>query len=416
MTLTTVPQGRATRRIMIAVEASLPHTVATAVNAIWEEVHGYAENSHPQLRAAVTTHIEGIFGVLITCLQENRAPLRTDFSITHDQAFDRVRQGVSLSDFLQAFRIAQVVLWHAVLDAAGNDTQAREAALSMADQVMHVIEVGSTVAAERYLEAQQHQLADLARLRRDLLEDLLAGREVLPGPKSSMLRAAGLEPGKSVMLVAAVPVDTCERSAMLDAGAGIRRALARGTQGLVVPRQDEIIGLVPVDSRGPAQVLDALAGVNADLAEVVRLAIGVSTVHQRFEDIPEAYAEAVLARDRMGNRSGVLALASLSAFDQLILRADATTSRLIRPELREFVEDDLARGRSLAMTLIAYAANDLNAKAAADDLHIHANTAYYRLQRIADRTGCDVRSFSDVLDLLIAIRVLTPDEKWPRQL
>ncbi len=402
------PHVRATQRIMIAVEAALPHTVATAVTAIWEQVPGYSENSHSRLRSAVTTHIEGIFGVLVTSLHEHRVPLRADFSVTHDEAFDRVRQGVSLADFLQAFRIAQVVLWHAVLDAAGNDADAREAALSMADQVMHVIEVGSTVAAERYLEAQQHELADLARLRRDLLEDLLAGRAVAPGPKSTMLRAAGLEPGKGVMLVTAVPVDTSERSAMLDAVAGIRRAFARGMPGLVVPRQDEIVALVPVDSRGPGWALDALAGVNADLAKVVRSAIGVSTVHQRLEDIPEAYAEAILARDRMGTRSGVLALASLSAFDQLILRADATTTRLIRPELRGFVEDDLARGRPLADTLIAYAANDLNAKAAAEALHVHANTAYYRLQRIADRTGCDVRSFSDVLDLLIAIRVLTP--------
>ncbi|MGW0700080.1 helix-turn-helix domain-containing protein [Streptomyces sp. NPDC002867] len=31
---------------------------------------------------------------------------------------------------------------------------------------------------------------------------------------------------------------------------------------------------------------------------------------------------------------------------------------------------------------------------AAHRLHLHVNTAYYRLERIAERTGCDLRRFS----------------------
>ena len=46
----------------------------------------------------------------------------------------------------------------------------------MVGQVMRTIEVGSTAAAEAYLEAQQYRVADRARLARDLLEDLLDGR------------------------------------------------------------------------------------------------------------------------------------------------------------------------------------------------------------------------------------------------
>jgi DNA-binding PucR family transcriptional regulator len=36
---------------------------------------------------------------------------------------------------------------------------------------------------------------------------------------------------------------------------------------------------------------------------------------------------------------------------------------------------------------------------------VHPNTARYRLGKIEERTGCDLRCFADVLDVLIALRV-----------
>ena len=55
--------------------------------------------------------------------------------------------------------------------------------------------------------------------------------------------------------------------------------------------------------------------------------------------------------------------------------------------------------------LRAYVACDLNARRAAEQLHIHVNTAHYRLGRIAERTGCDLRHVSDLIELLIAARL-----------
>jgi len=70
------------------------------------------------------------------------------------------------------------------------------------------------------------------------------------------------------------------------------------------------------------------------------------------------------------------------------------------------VADDAAAGGALIATLLEYAASDLNAKVAASRLHMHVNTAYYRLERIAERTGCDLRRLGDVVELVIAIRLL----------
>jgi sugar diacid utilization regulator len=73
--------------------------------------------------------------------------------------------------------------------------------------------------------------------------------------------------------------------------------------------------------------------------------------------------------------------------------------------------EDREHGGHLIATLLASADADLNAKAAAEALLIHPNTAHYRLARIAEKTGSDLRRLPDVIDLLIAIRLTSPDER-----
>jgi sugar diacid utilization regulator len=104
---------------------------------------------------------------------------------------------------------------------------------------------------------------------------------------------------------------------------------------------------------------------------------------------------------------GVRSLPDTPAFEYLMLRQDDVARRLIDPEIARFVREDREHGGALTRTLEAYAAADLNAKAASEELLIHVNTAHHRLGRIEERTGRDLRRLSDVIELLIAIR-LTP--------
>ena len=109
--------------------------------------------------------------------------------------------------------------------------------------------------------------------------------------------------------------------------------------------------------------------------------------HAGVHELPEAYAEARAALDGIGAAGVVVALPLLTSFDYLVLRDDETARRLVRPQVARFVAEDAAAGGTLIATLSAYAACDLNAKTAAKQLHVHVNTAYYRLERIAERTG-----------------------------
>jgi len=406
----------AVAQLAAGVEIALPDLVPAAVEAIWQQVPAYAASHDDQLRADVGVHVAAVFRVFLDGLAGRREAGRADFAITREQATRRVMQGISLADFLQAFRIGQLTLWQGIMTAAGDDPAARDGALSVVAQLMQVIELGSTVAGEAYVQAQQHALAEGDRVRRDLLEDLLARQDTCGGPGQAVLRAAGLSPGRRLLVASAAPAG--EQAGGDEAGppglpelpdvaAALRGSFGGHGLGLTVVRHDEIVGIAPVAGGRAEPAVASLTRVCAGLArQGMRLAVGVSTVHAGLPEIPEAYAEARAARDGLGAGAGVLALPLLTSFDYLVLRDDETARRLIRPEVRRFVAEDAAAGGALIATLAAYAACDLNARTAARQLHLHVNTAYYRLDRIAERTGCDLRRFADVMELLIAVRLL----------
>jgi len=401
------PAGPAVTAIAATVRASLEDLVAAAVRDIWDQVPAYSGSGDERLREDVAQHVRAIFEVFLAGLTGGRPSRRSEFTMTREQATRRVEQGITLADFLQAFRIGQLRLWHGVLAAAGDDPGARDAALALVAQIMGVIEVGSTVAAEAYVEAQQHAVAESDRLRRDLLEDLLARRASFDGPKRALLRTSGLGPDTRILVTSAVLAgDESDEHALRDAALAVGRT-GGGGRALVVVRQEEIVVVTPVLQDGGAAAVAGLRRICAGLRQRrIALAAGVSTVRTGLPEVADAYAEARIARDGLGSAPGVLALSLLTSLDYLVLREDETARRLIRPEVRRFVEEDAAAGGGLIATLVEFAASDLNAVAAAERLHLHVNTAYYRLDRIAERTGCDLRRLADVMELLIALRLL----------
>lgn len=401
-------------RIADRVRATLPATVSRSVSRTFREVAAYPASPDDGLAQDLTAHTQTVFDAVLNSLAEGRRATRDDFPITASQARRRLRQGVALPDFLTGFRIGQETLWEAIVAASEPEPETRDAALHIAIQVMNVIEVGSSVGAEAYLEAQQLDLAEWDRLRRDLMEDLLAGRELAPGPKAELAEVTDLEPGSRVMVVAAVPTTPLRTDQSLrEALSTVRSMLGIGRRGIAVTRQDHIVGVTPVASDGA----DVVAGLTKAQRSLVRhgvhLAVGVSTVHEGLAGIPAGHLEAEAALASLAGAPGVQALSRLTPLDYLVLIDDPTAIRLVPDAVRSFVEEDLAGGGSQIETVRAYADSDLNAKAAAERLHVHVNTAYHRLERIAERTGYDLRSFGDLQELLVAIRLLTTPRPGP---
>ena len=266
---------------------------------------------------------------------------------------------------------------------------------------MRYVDFVTTQAARAYVEFQQYEVAEADRERRDLVEQLLAGTVPADGAQ-----AYGIGRDAPLLVVVAVPVDgSADADGPQVASAAIARAVAGETKPLVVVRQSETVAVPALSERDGAAVLcRRLEDAHEHLRqEGIVLAVGVGTVANGVAELPRAYAEARAALVGVGAGGGVVALPCLSAFQYLTRRPDETVRRLIDPRLSAFLAEDGARGGVLADTIRALADADLSLRVAAQRLHIHPNTAHYRLKRIEQRTGRNPRRIADLIELLAAI-------------
>jgi hypothetical protein len=387
-----------------ALEQRLEELSDEATNRIFTEIPAYRDFDE-QLRRDVRAHVFSHLRASVATLDSGREVTREDLLFIRPHAARRARR-VSVTDFVRAFYVGERVLWDAAL-ALAHDDDSRRAALAFASHLPRYFEVATTHAAEVYLEAQEQLAATGERIRRDLLEDLLAGRELEPGPRLDAAAAVGLRDGGSFLVISATPCEPVSDEELLRGGA---IALARTAGGpafpLAVVRRNEIVVVLPAPDGLETALAPRLEEAQRRLASAgLSLTVALSTAVDGLAQIPEAYREARTLRTAFGLMPGVNSLAEMSAFEYLTLRPDATARRLIPPAIHEFVASDAREGAPLIATLRAYVECDLNARRAADRLHVHVNTAHYRLGRIAERTGCDLRRVSDLIELLIAARL-----------
>ncbi len=368
------------------------------------EIPAYAQLSSPGFDADLRHAIGAHHDALVAYLRSGRRLEPADLEYVRRSAAERARIGLPLADYLRSLRLGQRRLWEELMAIAG-----RRSAAFLADatrNVMEFMDYAAVLAAEAYLEEQQTLLAEADRVRRDLLEELLLGREPAPGPGRTMARSAGLHrAARCVLILAVINNFEVEERRLRHAATVLERAVAERVRPLVVVRQHEIV-IVRAVTKEPVRLTQPLQKARRALgADDIDISIGVSTVHSSTSTLPAAYGEAVSAVDLSGARGGLLVLADLRAFDYFMMRADETAGRLVPSLVHQFAEEDSDSAGIYSETLRAYVGADLNAKTAADRLGIHANTMHYRLGRISEGTGCDLRNLDDIVDLMVAIQL-----------
>jgi len=386
-------------------DARLEDLADAATQLILAEIPAYRDAT-PVLRDDVRTHVLSHLRISLRTFSEARPVTREELLFVRGHAARRVGH-IPIAEFVNAFYVGERVLWDAAL-ASAHDDDSRRAALVFASHLPRYFEVATTHAAEVYIEAEEQLAATGERVRRDLLEDLVAGMPVAAGPRLDAARAAGLEPGTPCLVISAVATPAADDESLLRSAA---TALARAVGGVLVPLTVVRHGKIDLVARAPSGGTDDVQHRLEQAQRRLRdgglsLAIGVSTVVSGLDQIADAYREAELARASLHSAPGVVALTAMSAFDYLTLRRDATASRLIPGPIRQFVIDDARHGGVLIATLREYVACDLNARRAAERLHIHVNTVHYRLGKITERTGCDLHRFADLVEILIAARFI----------
>lgn len=267
------------------------------------------------------------------------------------------------------------------------------------EEDLAALEYGSTILAMEL--ARQRSVADTEiRIRRDLVEDLLAGTDAASAPSRGEAFGRDLSVPHRVVVF-----ETGGRLADEDSFFNaVRRACREmGLGHLLVSRGGNV---VLIADRDPAWAdLHALAVRDLGGASC-RIGVGGRTTG--VEDFPRSHREALLA---LRLQRDIARSAGVTVFDELgIYRLLATSEdsseieRYVAEWVGPLIEYDAQRHADLVDTLHQYLESGGHYDSAALALSIHRSTLKYRLQRIRQVTERDLSDPEVSFNLKLACR------------
>ncbi|WP_243713428.1 GAF domain-containing protein [Actinomadura sp. 6K520] len=238
------------------------------------------------------------------------------------------------------------------------------------------------------------------RVRGELLDDLLSGRQV--GAEALTARARRVNVDLSaphVVLCAKYGAQEYRQRAAFWAA-----SYAAVERGLAASRAEEIVLLLPGDRPGEtarriAKELGASLGGPATIgaAGPVRGPADVAAAHREAQRC----AGALESLGRLGDGADATEL----GFVGLLLGDDRDVSGFLTRAIGPVLDYDERRGTALVRTLEAYFGTGGSLSRTAGLLHIHVNTVSQRLERIARLLGEDWHTPERALELQLALRL-----------
>jgi DNA-binding PucR family transcriptional regulator len=382
--------------------ADAPAVALRMADAARAEVAEYAAVRDAGFGAEVLAHAEEHVHAFVECTRRGRPLSGAELDFVRERGARRARELLSLDALLEAYLIGQRTIWEAIAEAAGDSPEGLRVARELTAVTFEYTHAINVALAAAYVRERQALTSDSERGRRDLLDRLLAGGGA-DGAEMRRAEALGLRPDAQHVVVVAPGPDDGDHLRF------VQQALALDDRGasFVVARNDEVTAILPVFvRRGPLEVRAALDLAAGRLSRTygVTLQAGVSSVCHALADVGRGYGEAKRAL-RHAPDAGAVAIEEIGLLDYLIEQADDSARRLVPPAAHALMAEDRRQGGVLTATLQAYADCDLNVARAAALLVVHPNTVHYRLGRVEGVTGRDPRRLSDLLELLLAIRL-----------
>ena len=383
------------RRKQIALR--LVHVMRTEIPE-YAGLMGPSGSASPEFQREVLDHALAHVDAFIRCARSGEAPRDSELDFVRRRAETRARELLPLDALTQAYLIGQRVWWETLVEMAGEDPDDLRALADLTTSTFRYTQAITAAVAETYTQIRQGVSADRDRSRRDLLDSLLASGEDLSADLLRRASQLGLDPSGEHVVAVAVPSEPAPLRLLAETIAwhsGMEPASV-----FVVPRHDEVIALL---TGAPGDVRAAIERGAAHLlrAHGVKMLAGIGTRSPGLGSVAVGYREAHQALRHAAPGAAVVALNEVTLFDHLTATADPSARHLVAEEVRRLADEP-----ALVETLRAYAAADLNVAEAARRLVVHANTVHYRLGRVQQISGRDPRRFSDLVEVLAALRLV----------
>jgi DNA-binding PucR family transcriptional regulator len=269
-----------------------------------------------------------------------------------------------------------------------------------ADGDQLVLEHAATVLALELSHRRALAESEL-RLRRDLVEELLAGTDVEGARERARALDYDLDRPHRVVLVTAASTRK-DRDGLFRA---VRRATrVHGVGTLLVARS----GAIALLSDADGDWVGLRADVVNELGTGATCRVGVSAPCTQPDDFPRAHTQAQLAlkiQVTTHSPDQVTVFEDLGVYKLLCEVPDLrSVADFVERWLGPLIEYDAARGAEMVETLASYLECGGNYDATAAALSLHRSTLRYRLQRLREISGLDLADPDTRFNLQLATR------------
>ncbi|HSK21680.1 MAG TPA: helix-turn-helix domain-containing protein [Egicoccus sp.] len=379
-----VPAGwEAIADLAATVDARLDQLADRITDFVLAEIDAYRLGLVPRqdLHRSVFRNVEAT----LIGLAEHRAPRPDELHVRSELGSRRALQGMPVDAVIQAYHVGYRELWLALVDAVPADQpQTANQLLTAATLVWQWVHEVTDVLADAHASTVRSLEARAVGARQRFVELLVGGD--LDGEEVPRLAGSlGFDPTGpfvvSVLRVGGDDLDAVELQHAVDGLPGRHAAVARGAQIVCVSQATD-----------GADVVAAARAVFPDAA----IAVGSSRTGLRGARASLTDAELTLTVTDDG---------ATSTFEEAWLWATlAGASERLRPLLADGATA-ASRHPHLAEAVRAFAQAGFSVSQAGRDLDLHANTVAYRLDRWAELTGWDPRTFAGLSRSLAALRL-----------
>lgn len=310
----------------------------------------------------------------------------------------QVQQDLPLEGVLQAYRLAGQAVWeHFVATARAAGTPVGEALLDGAAEVWRTVDIfcGAVTQAFRDEEALLRSRDD--RVQSAVLAALLDGRGADPQFARDAAHALGVPAGAAVVCV----VGLAEAPDELALDNGRERLRIGGVRSVWATFAGSDVGLVVLGPRGPNKVRELLA-------PAVRTRAGMSPVFSDFAELPRARRLAETAARSAGPAPGrgAVRVVDDDLVAGLVVDAPVLAERVYERTIGRLLAAEGQDGPALLSTVRAFLEAEGSLHDAAAKSFVHRNTMLYRLNKVEKLTGLSVRTLSDQVIWVLALKEL----------
>lgn len=402
------------------VAAEVVASLAGRAPEIWQRTFDLLRKESPEYRNAVddefTVESKSHCGELlaaIVAIGAGKLRGHDPFAFVRRHAEWRARHQVPLVASLHAYRLAHKTYWSITreqLDQHRKQKQALQALAILSDFWIELFEAVGAELEEAHSGEEARIVAQNTQVHASVIDALLNGIEPTNAEGRHLLALCGMHPAKkiTVALIRPVPPDSRQVDAEVSRRSLLRllqQALPSSVFGkLVGLRNGEVVAIVNSDHDTAARLSKYLGRGGIGKRGASGACVGMGLDKSDIARLPDALGEARIALDLTRTGRAVVRFSEIDLAEALAYRPDRAVLRLIPDWVRE--SHASGRERELVATIRAFAECSLNVKETARRLRVHANTVYFRLNKIKKRTGVDPRTFAGTSLLITALRLL----------